>query len=526
MHSCAIKTVPGDYVEKHDLAESERRLRTIIATEPECMKVVGADGRLLEMNPAGLAMLEAGSLAEAQARPLLDFLLPEYRDAFAALHQRVVRGESGTLEFEVIGLKGGRRWLETHAAPLPGANGEAAMLLGITRDVTARKLAERRLRESEERFCSLTKLSSDWYWEQDASFRFTVMSGGLVNKGNLAVSKALGKTRWELPIELSASEWAAHRATLEAHRVFTDFEYKIATDDGSMRYYSARGEPFFDDQGRFEGYRGTTNDITERKLVERELQQFRMAMDVSTDSISLTDPATLRFVYMNNAVCEQLGYTREQLLQMGPHDVLSVDRAQISREFDEVVAAGEGGLSKEHRFVTSSGGEGWTELHRRALRAGEGTLIVTIGRDITERKRADDKIRRLNRVYAVLSSINSLIVRVRGREELFKEACQIAVEEGGLRMAWIGIVDRKKMELVPVAAAGTTRDSRELINQRFSLRKDAPLGNALSARAIREKRAFFPTTCKTTPMSCSRANTRRADPARWQFSHCRFLTRP
>jgi PAS domain-containing protein len=91
-------------------------------------------------------MLEAGSLAAAQARSLLDFIVPEHRAAFVALHQRVIGGASGTLEFEVIGLKGGRRWLETHATPLAGAGGEAPMLLGVTRDITDRKRAEEELR--------------------------------------------------------------------------------------------------------------------------------------------------------------------------------------------------------------------------------------------------------------------------------------------------------------------------------------------------------------------------------------------
>ena len=124
---------------QRELVLSEQRLRTIIEAEPECVKVVSKEGLLLEMNAAGLAMLEADSLAAVQSRPLLDFIVPEYHAAFTALFKRVIRGEKGILEFEVIGLKGGRRWLETHAAPLGGTNGEGAMLLGVTRDITERK---------------------------------------------------------------------------------------------------------------------------------------------------------------------------------------------------------------------------------------------------------------------------------------------------------------------------------------------------------------------------------------------------
>ena len=130
------------------LRDSEQRLRIIIETEPECVKVVSPEGRLLEMNAAGLAMLEAESLGEAQNGLLMDFILPEYRDAFWALHSHVMRGESGALEFEVRGLRGTRRWLETHAAPMRDAVNEVVSLLGVTRDISARKQAEVALRRA------------------------------------------------------------------------------------------------------------------------------------------------------------------------------------------------------------------------------------------------------------------------------------------------------------------------------------------------------------------------------------------
>lgn len=134
--------ISEQYRVQQALRDREQRLRTIIETEPECVKVVDHDGTLLEMNPAGLAMLEAESLAEARHHTLLNFILPEYRRAFIALHQRVMRGESGQLSFEIVGLRGTRRWLETHAAPMRDASGTVAMLLGVTREITERKRAE------------------------------------------------------------------------------------------------------------------------------------------------------------------------------------------------------------------------------------------------------------------------------------------------------------------------------------------------------------------------------------------------
>ena len=128
-----------------DLRHSDQYLRTVIETEPECVKVVGKDGALLDINRAGLAILEVDSVEHARMLNISDFVLPECRNAFWDLHRRVMRGESGTLEFEAQGLKGTRRTLETHAAPMRDAKGSVDCILGITRDVTERKQAERRI---------------------------------------------------------------------------------------------------------------------------------------------------------------------------------------------------------------------------------------------------------------------------------------------------------------------------------------------------------------------------------------------
>ncbi len=128
------------------LRENENRLRTIIANEPECIKIVDAEGKLLQMNPAGLAMIEADSLDQVAGHPVLDVIAPEYRKTFDEMHQRVIAGESVRLEFEVQGLKGGRRLLETHAVPMMD-NG-AVVQLAVTRDISERRAHENALRQA------------------------------------------------------------------------------------------------------------------------------------------------------------------------------------------------------------------------------------------------------------------------------------------------------------------------------------------------------------------------------------------
>jgi diguanylate cyclase (GGDEF)-like protein/PAS domain S-box-containing protein len=128
-----------------ELKASELHLQTIIENEPDCIKIIDGQGRLLHMNPAGLAMIEADSLAQVAGRPVLDLIAPEYRAAFADMHRRVLAGARMQMQFEVIGLKGGRRWLETHAVPM--LDHAETMLLAVTHDITERKQMEEQVRQ-------------------------------------------------------------------------------------------------------------------------------------------------------------------------------------------------------------------------------------------------------------------------------------------------------------------------------------------------------------------------------------------
>ena len=135
------------------LRQNEYLLRTIIETEPECVKLIGPDGALLMMNPAGLKMLEAGSFEEVKGTPIGERVSPEHREAFKALVKEVFEGRAGSLEFRITGLKGKSLWLETNAVPLLNDRGEITAMLGITRDVTGKKAGfeclEKSLREKE-----------------------------------------------------------------------------------------------------------------------------------------------------------------------------------------------------------------------------------------------------------------------------------------------------------------------------------------------------------------------------------------
>lgn len=112
---------------------------------------------------------------------------------------------------------------------------------------------------------------------------------------------------------------------------------------------------------------------------------------------------------------------------------------------------------------------------------------VKLATEIEEHKQADQKVRRLNRVYAVLSGISTLIVRVRDRQELFNEACRIAVDHGNFGIAWIGAYDPSAQEVTPVAWAGLGA-GEYLGGVKSTVREDVPQGRGVLAQAIKTRK--------------------------------------
>jgi PAS domain S-box-containing protein len=187
---------------QQDLAASERQLQTIIDTEPECVKILALDGTVQQMNRAGLAMVEADSADQVIGQNVISIVAPAYRQAFRDLNTRVKRGESGSLAFEIIGLKGGHRWLETHAVPMRDNAGTITGLLGLTRDITEKKRVEAELEEHrrnlealvEERTTALleTEARASHIIQASADGLYGIDADGLITFINPAACAMLG----------------------------------------------------------------------------------------------------------------------------------------------------------------------------------------------------------------------------------------------------------------------------------------------------------------------------------------------
>ncbi|MEK7810808.1 MAG: diguanylate cyclase, partial [Pseudomonadota bacterium] len=244
-------------------------MRTIIETEPECVKVVDTRGHLLEMNVAGLAMLEADTLEQAQQNSLLEYVAAEDRAAFMALHHRVMNGENGIVEFKINGLKGTSRHLETHATPMRDASGNVVALLGITRDVT-----ENRRNEHRQRIAATAFESQEGMLVTDAEGLILQVNKAFTHITGYVPEEVIGKN----PRMLSSGRHDAQFYAVMWNKLNLTGEW-----DGELWDRRKNGEIFpehltitavKDPNGRVTNYVATLIDITASKASEEEIKNL------------------------------------------------------------------------------------------------------------------------------------------------------------------------------------------------------------------------------------------------------------
>ena len=242
-------------------------------------------------------------------------------------------------------------------------------------------------------------------------------------------------------------------------------------------------------------FAGFVRDITARRraleaLTESE-QRFRQLAENIRDAFFLISADDGRILYVSPAYEAIWGRSCDSLYadpQSWTDAVHPDDREWVMKNFAEGAVSGQ--FDHEYRIIRSDGAKRWIRARGHPIRGESGVLrrIAGIATDVTERKEAGRKIRRLNRVYAVLSGINTLIVHVRERQELFNEACRIAVEHGGFGMAWISELDAVTLDVTPVAWAGIESDEH-VSSSKSTARADVPRGQGVIGRAIRDRRA-------------------------------------
>ena len=244
-------------------------------------------------------------------------------------------------------------------------------------------------------------------------------------------------------------------------------------------------------------------DITERKQAALELRESeRRFSDLlqNVELLALTLDREARITFCNAHLLRVTGWREEDVIGRSLFDLfIPPERNDLQAVFVALLANQPAAWHHENEILTRAGERRLVRWNNSVLRSAAGEVIgvAGVGEDITERKAAADRIAYLNRVYTMLSSINTLIVRVRDRDELYRGACRIASEVGGFRMALICIVDRSTMKISPVASAGKGEALMNAIRDRLTSGEGT--AETLIARAIRTKKTIVSNDSRSDP---------------------------
>ena len=396
----AVSSLVAQFLARSAQARSEAQLRAILDNEPECVMTVGSDGRLLEMNPAGLRMIEAGERATVVGRPFVDLVHPEDREGFLALHRRVSAGENGRLQFRIRSLLGTERWMDTHATPLTGAQGTIDAVLSVTRDITEQRRFESVRRESEERTRMLAlrlqrtlESITDAFFTVDRAWRFSYLNPAAERMLGRSADSLLGREIWQefpasIGTEFERNYRRAARDNVAAH--FQEF-YPAPLN----AWYDVRAYP--SDEGLAVYFQDVTVQRRQQQALLESEERFRLLANATNDAIWDWDLAT-DALWWNEGFETLFGFSRaevEPTVVSWTSRVHPADHDAVVADLQRAIETGDVFWSSEYRFRRKDGSYAFVLDRGHILRdaAGRGTRMIGGMTDLTERRKIEERLR-------------------------------------------------------------------------------------------------------------------------------------
>lgn len=207
---------------------------------------------------------------------------------------------------------GGWIWTRSQASPRRQEDGSVAWN-GLAVEITDLKWAQTLTQEHEDQLRAFAESASDWFWQTDASHRFTMFTQRFFSVSGLSADAVLGRTGWEINVDHPlADDWSSHRTLLAARQPFRDFTVAMRAKTGEVRIARVSGVPFFDEAGQFCGYRGSGRDVTEEVALDQRLRQQQALLETVLAHLPIVlfalDP-DLRFTLCAGHGLAEIGHT-------------------------------------------------------------------------------------------------------------------------------------------------------------------------------------------------------------------------
>ena len=288
------------------VSESERRYREIYESAPNAYITVDvSNGSLLEFNQAFVNLL-GFSREEIPRKKIFEFYAdtPHGKPKAKEVFETISAGESVSgVELQMICSRGWPIWVSVSIDPVKDSEGKVVEARGIVVDISEQKRAQAALEASEQRFRDIAEVASDWFWETGPDHRYTYVSEKAGHVPNVETASLIGRRLVGAVLDSTTRRWKQHIADIEAHCPFKNFEERYRDHEGNVRTVQISGMPIFDSEGCFQGYRGTSIDITELMRTEAELQKSKGRL--------------------------------AEMLAIAPDVIIAVDSHQIIRVFNE-----------------------------------------------------------------------------------------------------------------------------------------------------------------------------------------------
>ena len=331
-------------------------------------------------------------------------------------------------ELEAIRRDGSHVWFEVNFSLNYDEEGNIVTTQGVNRDITDRKRVEAVLRQSEEKYRELAEYMSEAVAQVDA----TTMLYSYVNP---ALCRLIGYSAEELtrmhPWDVSNPEdyekmkeaFVPYRESGRNPDPAQFFETRVFHKNGSEIWLEYTWSLIRDESGQVKTIQTVNRDITERKRIQVALrqkeEQYRQLAESMTDAVAQIDINTMKFNYVNPALCSLAGYSAEELMQMHSRDVIPQEDYARLREamapYREAGRSPEPQQILETRILHKDGSEIWLEYTWSLIldESGQVKAIQTVNRDITVRKRIQEALRQKEEQFRQLAeSMTEAVVQL------------------------------------------------------------------------------------------------------------------